>query len=143
MAMIEDIDEKPFPWRAVNLQKSAASANWRRRFDWSLTLRQNLPMHPIRKLKPLAARRSRIQLISGEKSRMPQAAAVAQSLEVSDTLGAWRLARKVAETRWFVVYLGAPSSCDPDWPADYAVKFIQPALAGDRKIRQLLQREIQ
>jgi serine/threonine-protein kinase len=58
-------------------------------------------------------------------------------------LGGWRLVRKVAESRCFVVHLAAPSSCDSNWPADYVLKFVQPALASDRRLRQLLERERQ
>jgi len=62
---------------------------------------------------------------------------------VIETVGGWRLVKRVAESHWFVVYLAAPSTCDPDWPADYALKLVRPALAQDRRIRQLLLREKQ
>lgn len=54
-----------------------------------------------------------------------QSTAIQVSGDLPTVLNGWRLIRRLAITGWFELYLAAPATCDPDWPADYVVKVLR------------------
>lgn len=58
-------------------------------------------------------------------------------------LGGWRLVRRLSRTRYFELFLAAPATCDPDWPADYVVKSARQEADAAPVAARLLQREVQ
>ncbi len=42
--------------------------------------------------------------------------------ESPSLMGGWRLLRPLARSTFFDLFLAAPATCDPDWPADYVLK---------------------
>lgn len=61
----------------------------------------------------------------------------------SRLLGGWRLIRRLTVTRWFDLYLAAPATCDPDWPADYVIKTLRHDAEPAMLARACLRREVE
>jgi eukaryotic-like serine/threonine-protein kinase len=62
--------------------------------------------------------------------------------QIAARVGCWRLARHVARSAWFDVFLAAPADAAPDWPADYVVKCPRSDCRDAAYARELLAREV-
>jgi serine/threonine-protein kinase len=76
------------------------------------------------------------------RSRAPETTArAAAAAPFPSAVGNWRLAELLGEGRWCRVYRARPATRSLNAPADYAVKLVKPAAAGDALAVRLLQRE--